>query len=191
MLKRPSSSVAVAEIAEAVAAQFGVKALAAEAEHFGRRGAVVVGQFQRRLDAQPLDEIGGFAHEVLQRHAADEVDELLDRARQFAPAEPLAAGSPADRAYREAVMRLAGAWEQHAGDLDIFGGAEFAAHDGGKMPDGAVGAQIGEQNVDVDDGRPSQRSIFSPLACASTPIWARSRKAALAAMTRRSALTIA
>ena len=110
----------VVEIAEPVAAQLGVKALAAEAEHLGGGGAVVAGQFERRLDAQALDQIGGLAHQVLQRHAADEFGEMLDGARQFAAAEPLAAGAPADGADRQAEAALAAVGRGDAGDLDVL-----------------------------------------------------------------------
>ena len=56
---------AVVEIAEAIAAELGIKTLAAEAEHFGGRGPVVAGQFERGLNAQPLDHVGRLAHEIL------------------------------------------------------------------------------------------------------------------------------
>ncbi len=67
------------EIAKAVTAQLGVKALPAQAQHFGGGGAIVVGQFERCLNAQPLDHVGCLAHKFLQRDAADEVGELFHR----------------------------------------------------------------------------------------------------------------
>ena len=51
------------EIAEAVAAQLGIEALAAQAEHFGGRRAVVARQFECGLDAETLDHVGRLAHQ--------------------------------------------------------------------------------------------------------------------------------
>jgi len=51
------------EIAQPVTFQLHVQTLATETEHVRGRCAVVAGQFEGRLDAQALDQIGGLAHE--------------------------------------------------------------------------------------------------------------------------------
>src|SRR4051812_22185535 len=52
------------QVAEPIAPQLDVKALPAEPKHLGGRGAVVAGQLQRRLDAEPLDHVGGLPHQI-------------------------------------------------------------------------------------------------------------------------------
>src|SRR5450631_815877 len=61
------------------ASKLDVTALPAEAEHFGRRGAVVAGQFQRSLDRQLLDHVGGLAHKIAQRYSTNEFGQLRHR----------------------------------------------------------------------------------------------------------------
>ena len=101
----------------------------AQAQHVGGRGAVVARQFQRGLDAQTLDEVGRLAHEVLEGHATHEIGELLDGARQFAPAQPILANAPAAAPDCEADAGPVAIRHADGGDLDVLGGAIFAPQD--------------------------------------------------------------
>src|SRR6478672_223331 len=58
---------------EAEPAQFDIKALPAETEHFCRRRPIVPGQFQCCFDRQFFDHVGGLAYEIAQRNPADQL----------------------------------------------------------------------------------------------------------------------
>src|SRR4028119_1611434 len=85
-------------LGKARAMQRGVETLPAEPEDLGRRGAIVGGVGERRLDAEPLDQVGTLAHDVLERHAADQLGELFDRAGQVALRRRQIAQPPRDDA---------------------------------------------------------------------------------------------
>ena len=53
-----------------------IQALAADAEDFGGRGAIVVGEFERGLDEVALHEIDGIANQIAQCDSTDERGEL-------------------------------------------------------------------------------------------------------------------
>src|SRR4051812_1151662 len=107
-----------AGLGHAVAPQLDVKALPAEPEHLGRSGAVVAGELERGLDAHPLDHVGGLAHQLLERHAPDQLGELLARAWNVAVVAALARDARADIADGEAEPRLTGRADPGSGDLD-------------------------------------------------------------------------
>ena len=66
----------------AVTVDFDVQTLAAQAKQFGGRSAIVAGQFQRRFNAQPLNRVGRFAHQFLQRAPVPPAP-LIDPASAF------------------------------------------------------------------------------------------------------------
>src|SRR5450631_354891 len=71
-------------LGEPESAKLDVKALSAEAEHFGGRGAVIASQLQRSLDGQLLDHVGGLAHKIAQWYSTNEFGQLRHRARKLA-----------------------------------------------------------------------------------------------------------
>ena len=76
---------------------------------------------------------------------------------------------------------LAGSPARDAGDLDIFGGAEFAARRRSRSAAPTPCARrLANSTSTSTPGRPIQRSSGSPRACASVLACTRSRKAALA-----------
>src|SRR5260363_163547 len=139
-----------ARLGEAVAPQLDVEALPAEPEHLGRGGAVVAGQLERGLDAHSLDHIGGLAHELFQRHPADQLRELLARARNVAVVAAVAGDARADIADGETEPGLAGCADRGGGNFDIDRRAMLAADDAGEQLHAAVLAQIGQRSEEID-----------------------------------------
>jgi hypothetical protein len=80
---------------ESISAQFHIKGLSTQSQHFSRGAPVFAGQLKGCLNAQAFDQVRRLSHEILHRHPSDEFGKLFDSARKFAPAELFAPASPA------------------------------------------------------------------------------------------------
>ena len=97
--------------------------------------------------------------QVLQRHLADELGHLLDRAQQAALAEIGLGGAAAGAADREAVADRIGGRRGDARDLHVLGGAELAAQHGlaasERRIDAARAGHLPTLNLGLDSQRRS------------------------------------
>ena len=140
------------EVAQAVATQLDVEALPAEAEHLGGRGAVVAGQLQRRLDAQPLDHVGRLAHQVLQRDAADQFGRRARRSGAGRGRRAARSGGGRHRGWRSRSTACRRSSPRRRRSPHRRAGAVVAPHGGGEQPDRAALAQVAEQHGQIDAG---------------------------------------
>ena len=99
-----------------------------------------------------LDQIGGFAHDVAQRHAADQLGHLARRTRQVAAGARVVAQAPSDIPDGEAQAGQVATRDRHRGNLHRGGGAMLAAQGGREQPHRPALAQVGHQHVHVDAG---------------------------------------
>ena len=146
-----------------------------------------MGQLERRLDAQPLDQVGRLAHEILQRHAADELGQLLDRARQLAPRARVRGQPPPDVADGEAqagLLAVPAPTRRRSRPPRSSRARRAAWSRTGARSRAGAGSRC--STLRSTPGRPSQRSSDSPRACSSVASCARSTNARFAVRIRPS-----
>ena len=113
--------------------ELGIEPLAAEAEHFGGRCAVVVGDLERGFDAEFLDQIGAVADDILERDAADKTCEFADAAGQFLADLGPGLEAAGDGAHGYAIGGAAFTRGGHGGNLYRIFRAIAAAQDRGEI----------------------------------------------------------
>ena len=140
------------ELSQSVAAQFRIQALPAETEYFRGRRPIVAGDFQRSLDAQLLDHVGRFAHQVLQGHASHELGQLRDRSRLIAIALAVERHSLSNVANRKAETGLLAVDDRYGIDFHVAARPILAAQLRREHPQRAVLAQLCGEQIEIHTG---------------------------------------
>ncbi len=65
-------------IANIETAEFGIEALATEAQQLSRGGAIILRQLQSSLNAKRLDDISRFSHQLFEWHTTHTTRDLLN-----------------------------------------------------------------------------------------------------------------
>jgi hypothetical protein len=143
-------TVVFTQITKAVAVEFGIKALAAEAEDFCGRCPVIGSMVQRCFDAESLNQIGTFADDFFERNTANQFGQLFDGARQFAADNGQIGQAPTDVANAKPKSGLARIDDGDRRHLDLILRIICTAHYGRKIADRPMVAQLGHEQIEIN-----------------------------------------